>query len=431
MSSVVEIARAARAVLRKAFPGFGSKISVTSTYGLMLRWTDDGPTVEQVEEVLLAAGCAEAHTAWNGKRYLRTPGQHEGFYLDRYNLEQRAREQQNREQWIAEHQAERQRVEEVIAREHAARRGAWPTLRTQSSPSTENEHALGAVFETLRQRAERESSYSDDAERRPSWAPPLVLGEELAEICLELGYLTLDDKWIGRLWADFASPKRSRRWLRRHVSSLPLEGLCCRGFYFWAGTARGLRSTLLFEAQREQSGAWRFGPNERGFPYQSSRVREWEQIVREREHDRHELDQFKDRLSPERQRQLDQGIAERTRKLAVIDADDLAKAKVYHARQEMRQRALALAHRRILEFVGAPDAQMRTAARLWGCCAICSLPLSDPRSLERGIGPVCHAKRVECIRGLAAQGRPVEAIALISGMSSEFVTELLAEETVA
>jgi len=73
-------------------------------------------------------------------------------------------------------------------------------------------------------------SITEDAERRPSWAPPLVLEEELANICYELGYLTDDNKWIARFWATFATPKRSGRWLREHVSNLPLTCLSCRGF---------------------------------------------------------------------------------------------------------------------------------------------------------------------------------------------------------
>jgi hypothetical protein len=71
MNPTAEIARAARAALKQAFPG--SKISVTSTCGVWVRWIDDGPTVEQVQDVLLAAGCAEARKSWNGERYLDPP----------------------------------------------------------------------------------------------------------------------------------------------------------------------------------------------------------------------------------------------------------------------------------------------------------------------------------------------------------------------
>src|SRR5262249_37332935 len=143
---------------------------------------------------------------------------------------------------------------------------------------------------------------------------------------------------------DFATPKRSGRWLRRHVSTLPLEGLPCRGFT----------------------------------------------LVREREHDLHE-----------------------------------------------RQRALELARTRVLEFIGAPDAQMQLAARLWGHCCVCGKTLTDPLSLERGIGPDCHKSYVDNIRSVARKltqgGESVSAerVARITHLPAEFVAEILSEAPVA
>jgi hypothetical protein len=64
MSEITDVAKAARAALRRAFPA--SKISVTSSDSINVRWTDDGPSLEQVKETLLKAGCAEAYTAYNG-----------------------------------------------------------------------------------------------------------------------------------------------------------------------------------------------------------------------------------------------------------------------------------------------------------------------------------------------------------------------------
>jgi uncharacterized protein DUF6011 len=93
----------------------------------------------------------------------------------------------------------------------------------------------------------------------------------------------------------------------------------------------------------------------------------------------------------------------------------------------MRQRALELARARVLEFVGAPDAQMMTAARLWGHCCICGKALTDPVSLERGIGPDCFADRVDYIRRSASAGRSPEKIAAVAGMSLEFVSAILEE----
>src|SRR5262249_14580791 len=114
-------------------------------------------------------------------------------------------------------------------------------------------------------------------------APPMLLSEELGEACLTLEYINGDDKLIGRLWATFATPKHSGRYLREHVSSLPLPGISCRGFQFHAGEARGPVHAILFEAQRTAGNKWQFGPHWHLSRYWSPKSREWERLVRERE----------------------------------------------------------------------------------------------------------------------------------------------------
>jgi hypothetical protein len=424
MTTIVETAKLARAALREAFPG--SKISATSTFGSVnVRWTTDGPTVEQVQETLLAAGCAETRRDFQGKRYLVTPENSSGSYwLDRYDPAQLAAELQKQERWTQERRLEESRVADVIARESATRQSLWPSLQERTPPPVQDPSVF-AAFERLRQRAETEVQIGETAERRPSWAPPLLLGEELAELCLELGYITLDDKWIGRLWADFATPRRSVRWLRRNVSRLPLEGLQCRGFSLWVGSSRGARSDLLFEAQREQSGGWRFGPRDFVYAFRSAHGRAWEQLVRGRERNQHELEHHE--LSEERRHQLEAGIAEYSHRLEGINAKDLASATAYGTQQHRRQRALELAQVRVLEFIGTPDAQMLVAARLWEHCCVCGKALTDPVSLERGIGPDCYADRVDYIRRAASAGRSPENIAAVAGRPLEFVSALLSE----
>ena len=106
--------RAIKAVLRRKFPD--SEFSVTRG-GERIAWTDDGPAVGEVQDVLLKAGWVQERGAWNGERCL--------------------------------------------------------------------------------------------------------------EVDRELEYIGMDDKWIGRIWATFAAPKRSGRWLREHKSNLPLAGLAC------------------------------------------------------------------------------------------------------------------------------------------------------------------------------------------------------------
>ena len=52
-----EATRAIKGALHKAFPT--AKISITNG-GSHIEWTDDGPTVEQVQDVISAAHCAES-----------------------------------------------------------------------------------------------------------------------------------------------------------------------------------------------------------------------------------------------------------------------------------------------------------------------------------------------------------------------------------
>src|SRR5262249_46204467 len=99
-------------------------------------------------------------------------------------------------------------------------------------------------------------------------------------LCYTLGDLTDDDKWIGRLWATFATPKRSGRWLREHTSTFPLQGVQCRGVELYAGGTRGTRATLLVEAQRADSGQLPVGGREFLHAYCCARTRGWERRTR-------------------------------------------------------------------------------------------------------------------------------------------------------
>ena len=184
------------------------------------------------------------------------------------------------------------------------------------------------MFEKLRQRAEVDVSLSSEAERqrRPSWAPPLIIEGELLEACRELGYLSADAQPIVRLWGQFAAPQKKNAAVREQHSNHPLAGIACRGFELHAGSERGPVSALLFEAQREQSGEWRFGPHSPAIiPYYSPRQREWEQLVRERE-------RYADiyRNQPE----IAQAHIEKSsQRIAEIDAKDLADEHTHERRK--------------------------------------------------------------------------------------------------
>jgi hypothetical protein len=147
--------------------------------------------------------------------------------------------------------------------------------------------------------------------------------------------------------------------------------------------------------------------------YHLARAHEWKQLVGERERapTLYNGQQLKARLDE---------IAE---KLATIDAEDVVRAQRHHERQRLRNRAYELAAARVLDFVGAPGAQMAAAARLWGHCFNCGKELTDPISLERGIGPDCLVHKVTYIKSWLGNAA-VEVIANRCGMPVEFVAEI-------
>jgi hypothetical protein len=71
--------------------------------------------------------------------------------------------------------------------------------------------------------------------------------------------------------------------------------------------------------------------------------------------------------------------------------------------------------------------QAAASASVWGHCCICGKELTDPISLERGIGPECIKGKIEFIKILAQDGRSLEHITMLTGMPVGFVTEILNE----
>jgi Large polyvalent protein associated domain 29 len=210
--------RQTKAVLRKAFPG--TKFTVSSRWSeIYVRWTDDGPTVEQVQKALLNADCAEAEKDWRGERRLCAPGDRK-YWFDRFNAAERAGEQADRERRQQEYEAQRQREDAAVREASRAKReamgGFLQSFQWPSELDPTQDQAVYEAFEALRQRAEVDVSISSETERqrRPSWAPALIIDGELLEACRELGYLSADDKPIVRLWAHFADPKKTGASLR-------------------------------------------------------------------------------------------------------------------------------------------------------------------------------------------------------------------------
>jgi hypothetical protein len=83
MSEKDEMIEMAKSALRKAFPG--TKLSVQTSGRIRVKWSDDGPTVEQVKDVVLTIGGVEADFR-GGERRLRVSNGHGSFYFDRYSV---------------------------------------------------------------------------------------------------------------------------------------------------------------------------------------------------------------------------------------------------------------------------------------------------------------------------------------------------------
>jgi hypothetical protein len=422
--NATEAAKKVRAVLRAAFPK--TKISTTSHSDVHVKWSDAGPSLDEVKAALLTAPFVEAVECWNGSQTLKAHGH--SIWLNCYNVAKREADQRDlerrQEEWAAQKQREAAAVEQAWAGKRAATHGALRRDDFREQPP--RDPAVFEAFDKLRQRAEAEADADhDEGDRRPSWAPPLILGDELAEACRALGFLAPEDKPVGRLWAHFATPKRSGRYAREHISSHTLAGIPCRGFQLFAGGARGTMSSLLFEAQRETSGEWRFGPQFRPRDYHSPRAKEWERLIAEQERLRHQIEHVN--FAQDAQAANAARLASIASRIAAIDAEDVINSQKRHEQQQLMRRALDLARARVLDFVGAPDAQMQLAGRLCGQCCRCWRTLIDPISLERGIGPDCYQGIINGIKRRGAEGERPERIALLAGMPLAFVDTVLSE----
>jgi hypothetical protein len=78
-----------RSALHKTFPA--AKFTVQYN-GQRISWTDDGPTIEQVHQVILQAACATEGESWDGKPILKLEDGH-WICFSRYNIAERAAEQ--------------------------------------------------------------------------------------------------------------------------------------------------------------------------------------------------------------------------------------------------------------------------------------------------------------------------------------------------
>jgi hypothetical protein len=164
------------------------------------------------------------------------------------------------------------------------------------------------------------------------------------------------------------------------------------------------KSTRVFWAKRGADGEWEHGPSEwvrlpsydqhllrRELREQQDLFRRFERMLDECGGPEHQPNMVRDL---ERQRQ--------------ICADYEQKYQVYQAgldKQNTAQaRLLVLARERVIEFGGGDHlTQMVAGARVTGHCCICGKELTDPISIERGIGPDCYSKHSVAINAWVAR----------------------------
>lgn len=239
------------------------------------------------------------------------------------------------------------------------------------------------VLERIRVMAERAATdrfnasgrAESEMSRRPSWGPAIVIEGEMRELCISLGELSPDEPSVARVWGSFLDPKR--------------YGIHCFGFELRVGTKRS--GQRLFYAMRGygkstvffDSGRWDIGP--RWLPPNPDVLKSHEEFLAWRKN----MDDgrgWKRPLPPT-------ATSPKRRELVAQQEAVVAKAReIASTRTERYQRLLRateLAKTRIAEFGGSPHAQMTAGARLTGMCAVCARGLTDPLSLQRGVGPEC------------------------------------------
>jgi hypothetical protein len=263
---------------------------------------------------------------------------------------------------------------------------------------------LSEILESLRHRAEEFTSDAADT-RRPSWAPALVVNDEFIQLIRELGLLQEDDKPVVRLWAKFADPRVKGTLLRQQVG-LTLEGVRCRAFDLHVGMKR--KGPRLFWAKRGGDAEWEHGSQgwrDWGGDYEFQklqyRVRELERSCAGKE----EL-LNRDWPSAETRQYTAAKLEQDRRELAEIEPKYKAGQEALDTRNKRVARLLELARERVIEFGGGDHlTQMVAGACVSGHCCICGKELSDPTSVERGIGPDCYSQYSKSLDAWVAKQR--------------------------
>jgi hypothetical protein len=212
----------------------------------------------------------------------------------------------------------------------------------------------------LRCKAEQEA-VREDLSRRRTWAPPLIIEGEMLALLRELGWLGAEDKPVGRLWALWTDPERGP--------------ITCKGFELIPRQEH--KGTRLFRAM--------YAEREREIAHYQGRLDSMENKLKATPDSDPQKKYFRD-FADFCRRKLDE--------LSQQGSDwRVGTGWRFHNRETqnkyMRVQELALA--RVMDFCGDPDGQRKAGGQLTGNCCICGKTLTDPQSIEYGIGPECRS----------------------------------------
>lgn len=191
---------------------------------------------------------------------------------------------------------------------------------------------------------------SENFTRRPSWAPRLLVDAELQALLLRLGWIEGKEPAV-RLWSCFTDPRRHNGKVTCDAFELRAgetrvgKKLCVAQFFDKPATIENLKRTIETTSN----------------PY----AREYWEDVLARTEAKNAGWSFGSPLHSRRR-----------------DPD----------RDAMLKRVWELGKERIAEFAGAADEQMRAAGKYYGHCCCCGKALTDPVSIDLGIGPECRHK---------------------------------------
>jgi len=202
-----------------------------------------------------------------------------------------------------------------------------------------------------------------------------------------------------RLWARFASATKVGTMLRTEVGKLPMPEARVRAFELRVGVDHS--GPYVLRTQRGLNGRWWVGHSQRqlfagGLEWQQIR----EELARQNQNRR-----FYEFLSAERQKRGDEPdpveenkLQQCRQRIAELEPRDAELRAAHEAHNKRYERLHELACQRVSAFAGNPYPQMIAGAHVTGNCAICGRQLTDPTSVERGIGPECYGHIAPALR---------------------------------